>query len=70
MPSFKKGGQGIQNSINSFQDAWVAQLVRHPHLGFVLGHDLGVVRWSPMAGSVLSTGEILSLPLSFSLSNK
>ena len=34
-------------------DTWVAQLVKCPTLGFGSSYDLGVVRWSPMLGSVL-----------------
>ena len=34
--------------------AWVAQLVKRPTLDFGSGHDLTVVQWSPMSGSVLN----------------
>jgi len=46
--------------------AWVTQLVKHPTLGFGLGHDLKVVRSSPTSGYALSgesAGDSLSLPL-------
>ena len=33
---------------------WVAQLVKHPTVGFRSGHDLSFVRWSPALGSMLS----------------
>ena len=35
------------------QSAWVAQLVGYPTLGFGSGHELGVVRSSPVLGSML-----------------
>ena len=51
----------VECSFNmDFRGAWVAQLVEHPTLGFSSGHDLKVVRSSPVSGSVLS-GESLSL---------
>ena len=45
--------------------SWVAQLVECPILGFSSGHDLRVVRLSPVLVSVLSGGmlEVLSLSL-------
>ena len=30
---------------------WVAQSIKHLALGFSSGHDLRVMRWSPVAGS-------------------
>jgi len=35
-------------------DAWVAQVVKRPTLNSGLGHDLRVVRASPVSGSALS----------------
>ena len=32
---------------------WVAQLLKHLTLDFISGHDLTVVRWNPVSGSVL-----------------
>ena len=47
--------------------SWVAQLVEHLTLGFVLGCDRMVVGLSPVSGSVDSLLEILSLhPSSYS----
>ena len=40
--------------ITKSQGAWVAQWVEHPTLGFGSGHDLRVMRLSPMSSSVLS----------------
>ena len=40
----------------------MAQLVKHPTFDFGSGHDLRVMRRSPMLGSMLS-GESASLPL-------
>ena len=37
------------------KDAWMARLVKRPTLGFGSGHDLRVVRSSPVSGSMLST---------------
>ena len=34
--------------------AWVAESVKHPTLGFSLGHDLVVMGLSPVSGSALS----------------
>ena len=45
---------------------WVVQSVKHPTLGFGSGHDLRVLGWSPMLGSLLS-GESDCLPLSLLL---
>ena len=39
---------------DKFEDAWVAQLVKHPTLDFGLGHDLRDMRSSPTLGSGLS----------------
>ena len=39
---------------NYMRDAWVAQSVECPTLGFGSGHDLRVVRLSPASGSALS----------------
>lgn len=33
--------------------AWVPQSIKRSTLSFGSGHGLGVVRWSPMSGSVL-----------------
>ena len=44
---------------------WVAQSLEHLTLDFGSGHDLRVVRWSPMSGSVLCeepASESLSVP--------
>ena len=46
--------------------AWVAQSVGSLTLDFGLGHDLGVVGWSPTLGSVIS-GVSAFLTLSLSL---
>ena len=53
--------------------AWVAQSVKHPTLAFGSshGHDLRVLRLSPMKGSALSRELASPLPLlPHSLSNK
>lgn len=45
---------------------WVAQLVKHPTLGFGSVHDLRAVRLSPAMGSTLgaeAAAESLPLPL-------
>jgi len=48
--------------------AWVAQLVKHLILGFGSGHDLRVMRSSPMLGSALTMESALdSFPLPFPL---
>lgn len=36
------------------RSAWVAQLVKHPTLDFGSGHDLRVLRLSPVSGSALN----------------
>ena len=41
------------NKITNTRGAWVAQSVRRQALDLSLGHDLRVVGWSPMLGSVL-----------------
>ena len=47
----------------------MARLVKHPALDFGSGHDLTVVRSSPMSGFVLSKrGDCLGFSLSLSLS--
>ena len=43
------------------KSAWVAQSVMHLTPGFGSGHDLRVLRLSPVSGSVLSLLKILSL---------
>ena len=40
-------------TVNS-RGTWVAQLVEHLALGFSSGHDLRVLRSSPVSGSMLS----------------
>ena len=58
----KKGNHADRYSREEFFQAkqpmrgtWVAQLVKHPTLGFSSSQDFGVVRLSPMWGSVLSS---------------
>ena len=51
--------EGIYNVDVSFKnmciwDTWVAHSVRHPALDFSSGHDLRVVRSSPVSDSSLS----------------
>ena len=41
-----------------FRGTWVAQLGKHPNLGFGSGHDLRDLRSSPESGSVLSVESI------------
>ena len=53
--SWDWGSRGLIKSKN-FKGAWVAQLVKHPTLDFSSGHDLRVLRWSPMSDSMLGMG--------------
>ena len=46
----------------SAQGTWVAQLVKHPSLGFSLGCNLKVLKWSPMSDSGVCLGFFLPLP--------
>ena len=44
----------IHFSKSTLKGTWVAQLVKHPTLGFGSGHDLQVITSSTLSGSVLS----------------
>ena len=57
----------VISNIVHFMEAWVAQSVKHPTLGFSSGNDLRVVRSSPNSVhglSMESAGDSLSLSLS------
>ena len=43
----------LRSLLNFFRDTWVAQSVKRPTLDFGSGHDLMVMRSSPMSGSIL-----------------
>ena len=61
----------IRNNLNG--GIWVTQLVKHLTLDFSVGHDLRVVRSSPVSGSALSKESALhslSLSLPLPLSQK
>ena len=56
-PSAPDSSPGLlfHNQKGRLWGAWVAQLVKHPTLGFGSCHDLGVVRLSPALGPALSS---------------
>ena len=54
--------------ISGSRGAWVAQSVKHPTLGFSLGHELTVCEFKPYLGLCADSAEPAWDSLSFSLS--
>ena len=52
------------NKETNYRDAWVAQSVKHPTLGFSSGHDLTVCGFELHVGLCADRAESASAPLS------
>ena len=46
-------GNILEEGAHYFWGTWVAQLVKHLTLDYGSGHDLRILGWSPVAGSML-----------------
>ena len=67
LPTFYYFSSVFKKNIHYSRGTWVALLVKRPTRGFSPGHDLRVMRSSPMLGSML-TAESAKVSLFLSLS--